>query len=197
MASTRKKQIPALQRKKVTASARARVSTSRVRKSTKSRLEESFIQSSPPSGLSDPNHLNLTTPTNPIVTSSQSDVMIDMLRQLTQSNQSLLQRVEKIEQQGANFHHTTAMGAPPTRPQTLVPHSAPLQQQNSSHHTSRLTRRHEHCLTLYQLPTIVIVVHQSQGLQLQVYLVIQQLCNMMGWYRVWRTSGGCPTFLKL
>ena len=138
MASTRKKQIPALQRKKVTASARARVSTSRVRKSTRSRLEESFIQSSPPSnGLTDPNHLNLTTPTNPTVTSSQSDVMIDMLRQLTQSNQSLLQRVEKIEQQGANFHHTTVMGAPPTRPQPLVPHSASLAQQSSSHHTSR------------------------------------------------------------
>ena len=111
MASTRKKQIPALQRKKVTASATARVSTSRVRTSTKSRLEESFIQSSPPSDvITVPNHLNLTTPTNPPITSSQSDVMIDMLRQLTQSNQSLLQRVEKIKQQAANSHHTTAMG---------------------------------------------------------------------------------------
>ena len=137
MASTRKKQIPALQRKKVTASARARVSTSRVRKSTKSRLEESFIQSSPPSDvLPDPNHLNLTTPTNPPITSSQSDVMIDMLRQLTQSNQSLLQRVEKIEQQAVTSQHITAMGAPPTRPQPLVPHSDSLAQQNS-HHTSQ------------------------------------------------------------
>ena len=43
MASTRKKQIPALQRKRATASAKAKVSTSRVRKATKSRLEESFL----------------------------------------------------------------------------------------------------------------------------------------------------------
>ena len=49
MASTEKKQIPALQRKRVIASSRAKVSTSKVRKVTKSILEESFIQYSPPS----------------------------------------------------------------------------------------------------------------------------------------------------
>ena len=138
MASTRKKQIPALQRKKVTASARARVSSSWVRKSTKSRLEESFLQISPPlDAITDPNHLNLTTPLNPPITSSQSDVMIDMLRQLTQSNQSLLERVEKIEQQAANSHHNSAMGASPTNPRPLVSHSASVGQQNSSHPTSQ------------------------------------------------------------
>ena len=86
VASTRKKQIPALQRKKVTASARAWVSTARVRKATKSRLEESFLQSSPPlTAMDDSNHPNLTTtPSQPI--SNQPDVMINMLRQLTQSN---------------------------------------------------------------------------------------------------------------
>ena len=62
--------------------------------------------------------------------------MIDMLRQLTQSNQSLLERVEKIEQKAATSHHSTAMGAPPTRPLPLVSHSASLAQQDSSHHTS-------------------------------------------------------------
>ena len=36
--------------------------------------------------------------------------MIAMLCQLTQSNQSLLERVEKIEQQAANPHHTTVVG---------------------------------------------------------------------------------------
>ena len=90
MSSTRTKQIPAIQRKKVTASARARVSTSRVRKATKSRLEESFLQNSPPLGvMDDSNRPNLaTTPSQPII-SNQPDVMFDMLRQLTQSNQSL------------------------------------------------------------------------------------------------------------
>ena len=137
MASTRKKQVPALQRKKVTASARARVSSSRVRKSTKSRLEESFLQSSPPSDvITDPNHLNLSTPPNPPIT-SQSDVMIDMLRQLTQSNQSLLERVQKIEQQAATSHHSTVMEVPPTRPRPLVSHSASLAQEDSSNPTSQ------------------------------------------------------------
>ena len=117
MASTRKKQIPALQRKKVTVSARARVSTSRVRKATKSHLEESFLQSSPPLGaMAYSNHPNLaTTPSQPIM-NNQSDVMFDMLRQLTQSNQSLLERIEKIEQQAVNPHQTTTMGGLPTRP---------------------------------------------------------------------------------
>ena len=110
MASTRKKQIPALQRKKVTASARARVSTSRVRKATKSHLEEPFLQSSPPLGaMADSNHPNLaTTPSQPIM-NNQPDVMFDMLRQLTKSNQSLLERIEKIEQHAVNPHQTTTM----------------------------------------------------------------------------------------
>ena len=108
MSSTRKKQIPAIQRKKVTASARARVSTSRVRKATKSCLEESFLQNSRPLGvMDDSNQPNLAT--TPII-NNQPDVMIDMLRQLTQSNQSLLERIEKIEQQSANSHQTTVEG---------------------------------------------------------------------------------------
>ena len=116
MASTRKKQIPALQRKKVTALARARVSTSRVRKSTKSHLEESFLQSSSPSDvITDSNHISLTTSLNQPTISNQSDVMIDMLRQLTQSNQTLLERIEKIEQQAANSHHDTGVGGRLTR----------------------------------------------------------------------------------
>ena len=111
MASTRKKQIPALQRKKVTPSARARVSTSRVRKATKGHLDESFLQSSPPSDvITKSNHPSLATPLNQPPMGNQSDVMIDMLRQLTQSNQSLMERIEKIEQQGANLHHTTTGG---------------------------------------------------------------------------------------
>ena len=99
MVSTRQKQIPALQSKKVTASARARVSTIRVRKITKSGLEESFLQNSPPlAAMADSNHPNLTTtPSHPII-NNQPDVLIGMLRHLTQSNQSLLGRIQKIEQ---------------------------------------------------------------------------------------------------
>ena len=123
MASTRKKQIPALQRKKVTASARARVSTSRVRKATKSHLEESLLQSSPPlATMADSNHPNLTTTPNQPNMNNQSDMMFDMLHQLTQSNQSLIERIEKIEQQAVNSHQTTTMGGLSTRSQPLGPH---------------------------------------------------------------------------
>ena len=134
MDSTRKKQIPALQRKKVTASARARVSTSRVRKATKSRLEESFLQSSPPlTAMAYLNHPNLTTtPSQPI--NNQPDVMIDMLRQLTQSNQSLLERIEKFDQQPANTHQTTVVGGLSTKSQLLGSHGASLVQENLPHH---------------------------------------------------------------
>ena len=131
MSSTRKKQIPAIQRKKVTASARARVSTSRVRKATKSRLDESFIQNSPPLGvMDDPNQPNQPTINN------QHDAMFDVLRQLTQSNQALLKRVEKIEQQAVNSHQTTAAGGPSTR--SLPPgfYGVSLIQENLPHHPS-------------------------------------------------------------
>ena len=91
--ATRKTQIPALQRKRVTASARAKVSTSRVRVATKSRLEESFIQSSPPLvAMASSDHPNSTTTSSLPIINHQPDVMIDMLHQLTQSNQSFLEK---------------------------------------------------------------------------------------------------------
>ena len=97
MSSTRKKQIPALQKKKVTASARSWVSTSTVRKATKSHLDESFLQSSPPSDvITESYHPSLTTPPNQPPMGNQSDVMIDMLRQLTQSNQSILEESKRL-----------------------------------------------------------------------------------------------------
>ena len=137
MSSTRKKQIPAIQRKKVTASARARVSTSRVRKATKSRLNESFIQNSPPLGVMDePNQHNwVTTPSQPTI-NNQHDAMFDMLCQLTQSNQALVERVKKIEQQAANPHQTTVAGGSSTRSLPPGSYGASFIQENPSHHPS-------------------------------------------------------------
>ena len=136
MASTRKKnQIAALQRKSVTVSTRARVSTSRVRKATKSRLEESFLQNSSPSvAMASSSHSNFTTtPSQPII-NHQPDVIIDMLRQLTQSNQFILERIERIEQQVSSSHQTTVAAGLPTISQPLTPHSAPRPQENHTHH---------------------------------------------------------------
>ena len=111
----------------------------RVRKATKSHLEESFLQSFPPLGtMADSKHPNLTTtPSQPIM-NNQPDVMFDMLRQLTQSNQSLLERIEKIEQQAVNPHQTTAMRGLPTRSQ-ITDLGLPINPDKKTAPTRRLT----------------------------------------------------------
>ena len=84
--------------------------------------------------MADSNHPNLTTtPTQPI-NNNQPDVMTDMLCQLTQSNQSLLERIEKNEQQEVNSHQTTVVGGLSTKSQPLYSHGASLVQKNLPHH---------------------------------------------------------------
>ena len=73
-----------------------------------------------------------TTPSQPII-DHQSDVMIDMLHQLTQSNQSLLERIEKIQQQASTSQQTTVAAGLFTTSQPLASHSALMPQENHSH----------------------------------------------------------------
>ena len=86
---------PANSRKKVTASARARLSTRKIRRTGTKKLNESYIQSTP----SDPN-LNLQSDIGGPSTASNdsSDAILSMLGKLSESNQAIIQRIEAIEQ---------------------------------------------------------------------------------------------------
>ena len=88
------KDTPSNRRKKVTASARARISTRKIRKVANADSQGSFLQSNPPD----------------IVSSEQGSVQADpsnqsimaILTDIAQSTRSLAGRVEKLEAQGAS-----------------------------------------------------------------------------------------------
>ena len=89
--------------------------------------------------MDDSNQPNLaTTPSQPII-NNQPDVMFYMLHQLTESNQSLLERIEKTEQQAAHSHQTTVAGGLSTRSLPPGSQGASLVQENLPHH---LTSQH-------------------------------------------------------
>ena len=88
MPSTQK--TPANCRKKVTASARGRISTRKLKKQGAKKLNESYIQSMPVSMDYQASPPDSTPPKN--------DAILAMLSKLSDSNQSLLQRIEAIKQ---------------------------------------------------------------------------------------------------
>ena len=91
------KKTPAKGRKKVTASARARISTRRVRKQANTDLNGSYLQSDPtPTDAVSTVH-QITHQRKPSSLSDSSDIIISMLNKISESNQSLSQRVEAIE----------------------------------------------------------------------------------------------------
>ena len=108
MPSTQK--TPANKKKKVTASARARVSTRKVGKQSIKHLGESYIQQSTPTDVSTVTQAQNPDPTP---THDSSTTIIAMLNKLTESNQALLARVESIEekQNGENFHTNQISGS--------------------------------------------------------------------------------------
>ena len=86
---------PANSRKKVTASARARLSTRNIRRTGTKKLNESYIQSTP----SDLNlNLQADMPGSSTTNSDSSDAILSMLSKLSESNQAIIQRIEAIEQ---------------------------------------------------------------------------------------------------
>ena len=103
MPSTQK--TPSNKRKKVTASARARISTRKVSRQSTKHLNESYLQQSTPSIVS-----MVPQAANPDPTVGKEDpsaTIIAMLNKLSESNQALLTRVESIEQrQNVDRVHT-------------------------------------------------------------------------------------------
>ena len=94
MPSTQK--TPSNKRKKVTASARARISTRKVNRQSTKHLGESYIQQSTPTDVSTVPQNHTSDPT-----SSQGDTstaIISMLNKLSESNQALMARIESIEE---------------------------------------------------------------------------------------------------
>ena len=92
MPSTQK--TPANSRKKVTASAKARVSTRKVKKTGIRNLNESYIQSTPsdPTGNPQSDYTAPSTSNN-----NSSEAVLSVLTKLTESNQAIIQRIEAIE----------------------------------------------------------------------------------------------------
>ena len=90
------KKAPSMARKKVTASARARISTRKIRKDTHKDLNESYIQATlQPQVSTMPSNSNQDP--DPRSTDS-SNAILSMLTELSESNRALLTRIEKIEQ---------------------------------------------------------------------------------------------------
>ena len=87
-------------RKKVTASARARISNRKIRKSANNSAHGSYLEEPEQVGVSN----NSATNHGPSVSLGQDSTttIIDMLQNLSESNQSLMQRIEKIEQKNSN-----------------------------------------------------------------------------------------------
>ena len=87
-------------RKKVTASARARISTRKIRKSVNNSAHGSYLEEPEQVGVSNNSATNhgSSVPLGQDLTTT----IIAMLQKLSESNQSLMQRVEKIEQKNSN-----------------------------------------------------------------------------------------------
>ena len=94
MPSTQK--TPSNKRKKVTASARARISTRKVSRQSTKHLNESYLQQSTPSIVSTVPQASTSDPT--VGKEDPSATIVAMLNKLSESNQALLNRVESIEQ---------------------------------------------------------------------------------------------------
>ena len=90
------KKAPSSSRMKVTSSARARISSRKIRKDTYKNLNESYIQSA-----TQPQVITMTSISNvdpdPTRTDS-SNAILSMLTKLSDSNRALLNRLEKVEQ---------------------------------------------------------------------------------------------------
>ena len=102
------KKTPAEGRKKVTASARARISTRRVRKQANIDLNGSYLQSDPVTTDAVSTDHQITHQRKPSSLSDSSDI-ISMLNKISDSNQALSQRVEAIErgQRGYDGNNST------------------------------------------------------------------------------------------
>ena len=120
-------------RKKVTASARARISTRKIRKSVNGNTQGSYLEEPEQTVVS------TTTSSHPISSASSgqepTSVIISMLQQLSESNQSLIQRVDRIEQRNASDHVSIN--------QTSQSSEHPLQGHGPLASTSRLPQPHQ------------------------------------------------------
>ena len=109
MPSTQK--APSTRRKKVTASARARISTQKAKRQSTKHLGESYIQQSIPT---DVNTIPRTQDSDLTLSQGNSSAtIISMLNKLSESNQALLARVESLEerQSNENIHTNQVSGS--------------------------------------------------------------------------------------
>ena len=89
------KKAPSMARKKVTASARARVSTRKIRKDTHKDLNESYIQAALQPQVSTMSSSSNQDPDPRSMDSSNA--ILSVLTELSESNRALLSRIERVE----------------------------------------------------------------------------------------------------
>ena len=105
------KKAPSMARKKVTASARARISSRNIRKDTHKDLNESYIQVA-----SQPQVSTMSSSSNPDPdprSMDSSNAILSMLTELSESNRALLSRIERVEQRQSTAAYA---GQTPPRP---------------------------------------------------------------------------------
>ena len=96
------KKTPSGQRKRVTASARARISTKKIRRKSQVH-EESFLQD----GMLGSSSISSPQPPPSAEPQGNHDLVLAMLSDIKASNQSLSDRMTKLEQQSLEFSHHT------------------------------------------------------------------------------------------
>ena len=108
-----KKTLPK-SRKRVTASARARISVSKARKVANKGSDGSYLQDKETVS-------NITTDPQPSTSSSNSDAIMSMLFEINESNADLARRLDKVEKQNSTpiIHPSHSLG------QAISPHLAP------------------------------------------------------------------------
>ena len=141
------------------ASARARISTRKIRKDTHKDLNESYIQSTTQPQVST---MSSSSSLNPDPTRTDSfNAIISMLTKLSKSNQALLSRIEKVEkrQTKVGYRHQTPPRLQGTeRPSHILPH------------TVGVDDRH-------RLPSYNVTSHQPVMISTQVFVLVP----LRGW----------------
>ena len=142
------KKAPSMTRKKVTASARARISTRKIRKDTHKDLNESYIQaaSQPPVSTMPSTSTQDPDPRG----SDSSNAILSMLTELSESSRALLTRIERVEQR-----QTTAAYDSQTPP---GPHGTDRFPHIPSHTVGREDRHRQ-----VQLPPVNVTSQQTSG----------------------------------
>ena len=146
-------------KKRTTASARARISTKRIKKSVPI-SDGSYIQEQPDSNVSTSNQHQ----SDPTSTGTHNEAILSLLQRLDESNRALTTCTDRIEQRSFNSTPVTPRSYSHIRhPATILPHTASERAPTVSDHPpvkgSDLITQHQ-TVSMVSAPTVWQVQHR-------------------------------------